>query len=648
MKRHIVLLVTMLLALAGCGDFYATMGGDYTGTTGTTGSTGTLPGNGLFVDGWPTVNVSIPTSPTGIYYNFSRSMNTSTLIPGNIQLLFGDNTPTGISFSVTVTSDKSIQIALPALSPGTGYKFVFTPAIQYADNTSIGMMVEIPFYTSSGGTGFSLDWRYPADGEVNIPTSPVLQFRFTAPLNTTTVNGSTVQLVNTYTWAAVSPLSITYPDSQSFQIAGLTLTPGQPYRVILTTNIRNTSGNPLPTETHVNFTTAGGDTTPPAEVTPTFSVSENGAVTLKWQDPPDSDLKEIEIYNHYNSTTYTVPKYMYGYRIEGLVNGVFYNFTVRTRDLAGNTSPGITMEGMPRPAASHITAPGISSFGSGSTPLAYMPPVSSFPRGLTDTGSGQIVNPFSIGLYEVDYALWYQVRTWAIAHGYSFTTDGHEGSGNQGSPGASPGANATTTPATGMDWRSAIVWCNALTEYHNSVNPTMPLYPVYTQAGTPVKSAAAIASLADISYNPMDSGYRLPDDFEWEAAARFVNSYDMGHAWDIAQGGLYWAPGSHISGNGEPYNYSSTMTYAYYGGYETGFSGTKAANQMGMYDMCGNASELAFKGGETTLQPAMGGNAGATDATTLRIGSPGTFWSINNPVRYVGFRLTRTEFYRRY
>jgi formylglycine-generating enzyme required for sulfatase activity len=71
------------------------------------------------------------------------------------------------------------------------------------------------------------------------------------------------------------------------------------------------------------------------------------------------------------------------------------------------------------------------------------------------------VAAFKIGETEVTYELWYAVREWAETKGYSFFNKGREG--NAGKDGAAPTANKNH-PATYLNWRNAVIWCNAYSE----------------------------------------------------------------------------------------------------------------------------------------------------------------------------------------
>lgn len=140
--------------------------------------------------------------------------------------------------------------------------------------------------------------------------------------------------------------------------------------------------------------------------------------------------------------------------------------------------------------------------------------------GGTTTLLGRTVNlsSFYIGKYLVTYPQWYEVYQWAISNGYSFPSTSIGAQGSIGTQGAAP---TDTEPATKVSWRSAIIWCNALSEKEG-------LTPVYcTDAGftTPLRTVNASSTVTttpgseDNPYINWSSsggfaanGYRLPSE----------------------------------------------------------------------------------------------------------------------------------------
>ena len=189
---------------------------------------------------------------------------------------------------------------------------------------------------------------------------------------------------------------------------------------------------------------------------------------------------------------------------------------------------------------------------------------------LPSIGNGAItVSSFCIGKYEVTWAEWQTVRTWAAANGYDI---GNVGAGS-----------ADNHPVQTVSWYDVVKWCNARSQKEGRT-------PVYTVGGVIYKSD----QYDNVAVNASATGYRLPTEAEWEFAARGGTQSQ----------GYEYSGGNDLNAVGWYYDNSGGGPKAV---------GTKAANELGLYDMAGNVWEWCFAwypGNEGSYRVYRGGSWG--------------------------------------
>ena len=220
--------------------------------------------------------------------------------------------------------------------------------------------------------------------------------------------------------------------------------------------------------------------------------------------------------------------------------------------------------------------------------------------------------PYEIGMYEVNYKLWYDVRTWAEAQGYRFNNKGCQGEdtgklekGMKTFPkeGVAPTTEKQYNPVTGISHRDAIVWCNAYSEMYD-------LQPVYYFDGKVFKDATLFKRkkvettnnqfliydyyYADtVTKDTNANGYRLPTMVEWEVAARGGDAEKQ--EWNYAFPGVKGFEDGKFLSDDKDYGFKVLADYAwtfYNSQNKTHDVGNKRANSLGIYDMAGNVYEI--------------------------------------------------------
>jgi formylglycine-generating enzyme required for sulfatase activity len=216
---------------------------------------------------------------------------------------------------------------------------------------------------------------------------------------------------------------------------------------------------------------------------------------------------------------------------------------------------------------------------------------------------GQVVSDFEIGKYEVTWGEWQKVRDWAVNNGYDLQNVGKGLSENH--------------PVTDVSWYAVVKWCNAKSEMEIGFEP---VYQVNGQVYKIGDFGPAGSDVVKIKNGA--NGYRLPSEKEWEWAARGGKNSK----------GYTYAGSNDLNAVGWTKENSKGKTHEVEG---------KLANELEIYDMCGNVLEWCFDLDGTSIRRLRGGSwnfskSGAAVASRVSYNSP------DYRSYYIGFRLGRS------
>lgn len=216
-------------------------------------------------------------------------------------------------------------------------------------------------------------------------------------------------------------------------------------------------------------------------------------------------------------------------------------------------------------------------------------------------------------------------------------------------------------PVIYVKWYGAVMFCNWLTEMRDQNSENL----VY--AWTDNGDGGGVASDGIWQHGETDedkskTGYRLPSAIEWECSARYIGKtapatgnlafeyVGRGHNDDLMPNlltdGFYWTPGNYASGATKDIsNDAETSAVAWCDSAlpagELHPVAEKAANQLGLYDMSGNAWEWCFTVVESSYRVMRGGSW-----SSLMVFAQAGSWGSGRPYYDnddCGFRIVKTK-----